>query len=58
MCFNLGINGLLQFHGTLQAVADGDYDQAAECMLASLWASQVGRRALELATMMRSGEWI
>ena len=58
MCFNMGIHGLLQFVGTLQAISNGDYDIAAEHMLNSLWASQVGNRAVEDVTMMRTGEWL
>jgi lysozyme len=58
MCFNLGWHGLSEFHHTLGFVASGDYDAAADAMLASEpWASQVGSRAVEDATMMRSGEW-
>ena len=55
MCFNLGINRLLGFVNTLQAMKDGDYAAASEGMLASLWASQVGNRAIRLARMMREG---
>jgi len=57
MAFNLGLTGLLAFHDTLEAVRQGDYDGAGECMLRTKWASQVGNRALELVTMMRLGEW-
>ena len=53
MAFNLGINGLLEFHNTLAAVEAGNYEEAAKGMLASKWAKQVGRRAEELATRMR-----
>lgn len=55
MCFNLGITKLLMFKNTLDHVARGEYDQAAEGMLASLWASQVGPRAQRLAKLMRDG---
>lgn len=55
MCFNLGINGLLQFQNTLAHVEKGEYKQAAEGMLASKWASQVGNRARELSQMMEFG---
>lgn len=55
MVFNLGISGLLKFHGMLAALQDGDYSGAAEHMLASKWASQVGTRAFELAYMMENG---
>jgi lysozyme len=57
MCFNMGINGLIQFHQTLQAIASGNYTLAAERMLQSTWASQVGARAKRLATQMSLGIW-
>jgi lysozyme len=55
MCFNLGVGGLLTFKNTLAAIHEGDFARAARGMLASRWASQVGRRADRLAEMMRSG---
>lgn len=55
MAFNLGTNGLLGFNKMLSYLQDGDYSAAAEEMLASLWASQVGERAMELADMMENG---
>lgn len=57
MAFNMGLVTLGQFRNTLQAIADGDYEDAARGMLASKWASQVKGRAVELATMMRTGLW-
>src|SRR5216683_3351843 len=55
MTFNMGINTLLQFHNTLAKLQAGDYDGAADGMLASAWAGQVGQRAQRLATQMRTG---
>ena len=55
MCFNLGIGGLLGFNNTLAFIAAGDWERAANGMLASKWAKQVGRRAIELSEMMRKG---
>lgn len=55
LCFNMGIDTLLEFHNTLSFIQAGDYNSAANGMLASLWASQVGHRATALAQMMRSG---
>ena len=57
MTFNLGINGLLGFKNTLQAVKEKRWDDAAEGMLSSRWAKQVGTRAVRLSDMMRSGRW-
>lgn len=55
MAFNLGLKGLLGFKNTLALVQRGDYDEAADNMLLSKWATQVGRRATTLAGMMRRG---
>ena len=56
MAFNVGVHGLLGFHDTLSLIAAGNYDAAAEAMLASKWALQVGARARRLAEMIRSGQ--
>lgn len=55
MCFNLGISGLLYFKNTLASMKAGKYNDAADGMLKSLWAKQVGNRAVRLAKMMREG---
>ena len=56
MCFNLGIKGLLGFNNTLAYIGAGDWERAANGMLASKWAKQVGMRAIELSEMMRKGK--
>jgi lysozyme len=56
MCFNLGIKGLLGFKNTLDFIGAGDWERAANNMLASKWAKQVGMRAIELSEMMRKGK--
>lgn len=53
MCFNLGYSGLKKFKGMLTALKNGLYDDAANHMLDSLWAKQVGNRATRLAALMR-----
>jgi lysozyme len=55
MTYNLGMTRLRGFHQTLAAIRAGDYDRAASQMLQSLWARQVGKRAIRLANMMREG---
>ena len=55
MCFNMGIDTLLEFKNTLSFMQAGDYNSAANGMLSSLWAKQVGLRADNLAVMMRTG---
>lgn len=55
MCFNMGIAGLMTFVNTLAFVKSGNWSAAANGMLASKWATQVGARAQRLAQMMRTG---
>ncbi len=57
MCFNLGINRLLQFVKALDHMRARRYDAAASEMLNSKWARQVGDRAKRLAVLMRKGEF-
>ena len=53
MIFNLGLPRFLQFKKAIQALRDQDYDEAADQMLDSKWAKQVGKRAVTLADKMR-----
>jgi len=53
--FNLGSAGLLKFQKFLAAVNAKDYHGAAVELLNSIWAAQVGQRAIALAEMMRTG---
>ncbi len=55
MCFNMGLVGLLKFKKALLLVKAGDYQKASIEMLDSKWAKDVGNRALELSTQMKSG---
>jgi len=52
MCFNLGINGLLEFKDMIKAIEDKNYSLAAKAALSSKWALQVGQRAKDIAVMM------
>lgn len=56
MCFNMGMIGLLGFKRMFEALRLQDYDKAAEEMIKSRWARQVGGRAVRLAAMMRRDE--
>ncbi len=56
MVFNLGIDGLLKFERMLAHLKAHDYQMAGAEALDSLWARQVGRRALETANMFINGE--
>lgn len=55
MHFNLGWPRLSRFKNMLAACEQGDYSTAADEMLDSLWAGQVGQRARTLARMMETG---
>jgi lysozyme len=57
MTFNMGIGTLLTFHHTLGFMQSGDWQHAVGGMLSSKWATQVGVRAKEDASMMLSGLW-
>jgi len=56
MGFNLGVPGLLQFKNMVQALKDNQFIAAANEMKNSKWHHQVGKRALRLEEMMRTGE--
>jgi len=53
MAFNLGAK-LYEFKHMLSAIAEGNWEQAAEEALDSVWAKQVGRRAEDVAELLRS----
>jgi len=55
MAYNLGITKLRQFKMMWAAIEDNDFEVAAQEMLNSKWASDVGKRALELSEQMRTG---
>ena len=57
MCFNLGAEGLHAFKRMFSALVRHEYEQAASEMLASAWSGQVGKRAVELAEQMKTGQW-
>ena len=55
LCFNLGCTGFLAFRRTRKYIEDGEFEKAADELLDSKWARQVGRRAHTLSEMMRTG---
>jgi len=57
MGYNLGVPGLLKFKITLANIRDREYQIAAQAMLSSRWAGQVGQRAQRLSRSMSSGIW-
>lgn len=55
LTFNIGMQRLVGFQKMLAAVKAGDYDIAAEELLDSRYAQQVGTRAQRLAQQLRTG---
>ena len=53
----MGINRLAEFVKMIEAIGHQDWDLAAHEMMDSKWARQVGYRARQLATMMRTDQW-
>ena len=56
MAYQLGVSGLLGFHRFWAAVTMGKYEDAANEMLDSRWATQTPARAWRHATVMREGK--
>ncbi len=56
MIFNLGLTRFNQFKKLQAALFIEDYETAADEMLNSRWANQVGDRATRLAKIMRCGK--
>jgi len=56
MVFNLGMPRFKQFKNMIQALDEGNYEEASIQMMDSRWASQVGQRSERLRNMMESGE--
>jgi lysozyme len=57
MIFNLGPEGFAKFKNTQALIAAHSYSEAADAMLVSKWASQVGIRARIYSQIMRTGVW-
>jgi lysozyme len=55
MCFNMGLGTLLTFKTTLGLMQSGNYSAAADAMLNSKWARQVGARAVRIANQVKGG---
>lgn len=56
MCFNLGINGFLEFSEMLEAVKLKEWERASEEILNSKAATQNMNRYEQLAYIMKTGE--
>lgn len=58
MAFNLGFDGLEQFQKMLMACAAGNWNDAAQEMLNSKWAIEVGDRAVRLSRQLVTDQWV
>ena len=56
LAYNVGTTTLLKFKKTLQYLEDGSYEEAAEEVLDSRWAKQVGRRATFISNVFLTGK--
>lgn len=56
LCFNLGLPTLLKFKNALKSMEAGLFDEAADHFLDSRWARQVGDRAVEVTSTIRTGK--
>ena len=54
MCYQLGVTGVSKFRKAISALQEGDWDEAANEMLDSLWARQTPNRATELSDIVRN----
>lgn len=57
MAYQMGVDGLNGFKGTLSSITSGRWDEAATGMLNSRWAKQTSARAKRHAEQMRTGQW-
>lgn len=55
MAYNLGYVGIMSFKRMWAALANKDYEEAAKEGLDSRWRNQVGKRAVTLMEIMRTG---
>jgi len=56
MAYNMGLPRLFGFKKTLALAKDENWEAAADEMLRSRWAAQVGGRSIRLSNWMRLGE--
>lgn len=56
MAFNLGVAGFMRFVKTRALIEERSWDRASLEMLRSGWAEQVGKRAIELSTILSTGK--
>lgn len=60
MAYQMGVDGLLEFHDTLKACSEGRWKDASRHALQSDWASeeQTPERAKRVAKQLETGQWV
>lgn len=58
LCFNIGITSLRKFKNANSLMRDGDFYGASIEYLDSRWARQVGKRAIEVCHMIKTGGYL
>ena len=55
--FNVGIGTVRKFSNTIEYLKNEDWEAAADEMMDSKWAEQVGDRAIQITEQIRTGRW-
>jgi lysozyme len=56
--FNVGIGTVRKFSNTIEYLKNEDWEAAADEMIDSKWAEQVGDRAIQITEQIRTGRWL
>jgi lysozyme len=56
--FNVGIGTVRKFSNTIKYLKNEDWEAAADEMIDSKWAEQVGDRAIQITEQIRTGKWL
>lgn len=55
LVFNMGLGTFSKFHTTIACIHAGNWKLGARNLLDSIWAKQVGHRAIDIANMIENG---
>jgi lysozyme len=56
--FNVGIGTVRKFSNTIEYLKNEDWEAAADEMMDSKWAEQVGDRSIQITEQIRTGRWL
>ena len=56
--FNVGIGTVRKFSNTIEYLKNEDWEAAADEMMDSKWAEQVGDRAIQITEQIKTGRWL